>query len=93
MATLDLADSEGIGHQVAGELGVDYHDCIGDSIYLWIEEVIETRRDLWLPRPGRQAPSGGGDGSAEHLGYQAEGGAKAVRCAGLGEAEGQSRSG
>ena len=58
MATLDLADSEGIGHQVAGELGVDYHDCIGDSVYLWIEEVIETRRDLWLPLGKRPAVEG-----------------------------------
>ena len=43
LATLDLADSEDIGHQVAAELGVDYHEYIGDSIYLWIQEARETR--------------------------------------------------
>ena len=43
LATLDLAHSEDIGHQVAGELGVDYHEYIGDSIYLWIQEARETR--------------------------------------------------
>ena len=33
-----MADSEDIGHQVAAELGVDYHEYIGDSIYVWIQE-------------------------------------------------------
>ena len=55
IATLDLADSEDIGHQVAGELGVDYHEYIADSIYLWIQETRETR-DLVERCSGYRAP-------------------------------------
>ena len=44
LATLDLDDCEEIGHQVAGELGVGYHEYMGDSIYLWIQEARETRK-------------------------------------------------
>ena len=72
LATLDLTDSESIGYQVAGELGIDYHEYIGESIYLWIQEARETR-DLVERFSGYRAgspvdeagktPSGGRDRS------------------------------
>ena len=41
---------------MAGELGVGYHEYIGDSIYLWIQEARETR-ELVERYSGYRAPT------------------------------------